>query len=87
VGNTFTDDGWDQYVRWQQLDRKTLKKINSLLNDIARNGHDGIGKSEQLKHEWQGWWSKRIDEKNRLVYRILDNGDVEIAACMGHYDN
>ena len=86
MNRSFSPHAWDDYLYWQTQDRKTLKRINNLLDDIARNGHDkGIGKPEPLKHNWSGWWSRRIDEKNRLVYRIKNN-DIQIAQCRYHYD-
>jgi toxin YoeB len=63
------DEAWEDYVWWQTEDKKTLKKINSLIKDIERNGVlEGIGKPEALKHEFAGWYSRRIDSSNRLVY-------------------
>lgn len=70
---------------WQDQDRKTLRRINQLIKDIDRNAFSGIGKPEPLKHERQGYWSRRIDETNRLIYRIIDNR-VEIVQCRAHYD-
>ena len=68
--------------------KKTIKRINQLIQDIERSGgFDGIGKPEPLRGELSGWWSRRIDETNRFVYRILDNGNLEIAQCRGHYGN
>ncbi len=78
-------EAWDDYVGWQSEDKKTLARINKLLKDIMRNPFDGIGKPEPLKGELSGFWSRRIDEKNRLVYRAGGNS-VEIASCKGHYD-
>lgn len=69
---------------WQTQDKKTLRRINQLLLDIDRNGYEGIGKPEPLKHDYQSFWSRRIDEVNRLVYRI-ENGQIEIAQCRAHY--
>ena len=83
---TFGDDGWDDYVYWQTQDRKTLRKINALIGDITRNGNEGVGKPESLVGNLAGWWSRRIDHKNRLVYRITDDG-VEVAQCRYHYDD
>ena len=80
----FQERSWDDYLYWQSQDKKTLKKINKLLDDIQRNGNDGIGHTEPLKYELSGFWSKEIDEKNRLVYRI-ENGMIEIAECRNHY--
>jgi toxin YoeB len=80
------EEAWGDYVYWQTQDRKTLKRINRLLDDIARGGYSGTGKPEPLKGEFAGFWSRRIDDTNRLVYRI--KGDtVEILSCKGHYDD
>lgn len=78
-------DAWNDYIYWQTQDKKTLKKINSLLTDIMRNPFDGIGKPEPLKHR-QGYWSRRIDDTNRIVYKVEDDSIV-IASVKGHYDN
>ncbi|MBD5105111.1 MAG: Txe/YoeB family addiction module toxin [Ruminococcaceae bacterium] len=78
------DYAWEDYLYWQTQDKKTLKRINILLQDIDRNGYQGIGKPEALKGNLQGWYSRRIDETNRLIYRI--NGDtIEILQCRTHY--
>ncbi|MCO6514895.1 MULTISPECIES: Txe/YoeB family addiction module toxin [Snodgrassella] len=69
----FTPQSWLEYTYWQNQDRKTIKKINVLLNDIARNPYEGIGKPEALRENLSGFWSRRIDDKNRLVYRIIDD--------------
>jgi len=80
------EEAWEDYLYWQTQDKKTLKRVNLLVQDIARNGYDGIGKPEPLKGEFNGFWSRRIDETNRLVYRI--KGDMlEILSCKGHYDD
>ena len=70
-----------QYLESQ--DKKTLKQINNLIADIERNGYDGIGKPKPLQGDLSGWWSRRIDEKNRLVYRLIENDAVEILQCKG----
>ena len=80
------DEAWDEYLYWQTQDRKTLKRINALIKDIERNGNTGIGKPEPLKYNRAGFWSRRIDDFNRLVYKIND-GILEIAECGSHYDN
>ena len=80
----FKQSAWEEYLRWQTQDRKTLRRINQLLQDIDRNGHDGIGRPEPLKHDLSEWWSRRTDAINRLVYRIHDDC-IEIAQCGGHY--
>jgi len=82
---SFTIDGLEDYIFWQTEDKRTLKKINRLIRDIIRNSHDGLGKPEQLKGCMAGYWSREIDEKNRLLYRILTDGRVEIIQCKSHY--
>jgi len=78
------DTAWADYLYWQTQDKRTLKKINKLLQDIERNGYNGIGHPEPLKHELTGFWSVEIDEKNRIVFRI--EGDrLEIIQCGSHY--
>ena len=85
---TFSERGFDDYVYWQTNDKKILKKINDLLKDIERNGAlNGIGKPEALKNDLSGWYSRRIDEKNRLVYKIIDGDTIEIYQCRSHYDD
>ena len=69
---------------WQTADRRTLKRINRLIKDIARNGNEGIGKPEALKHGLSGYWSRRITDEHRLVYKVVD-GEIRIAACRYHY--
>jgi len=82
----FEDDAWDDYVYWQSQDKKTLKKINELLKDIERSGESqGIGKPEPLKWDLRGYWSRRIDDENRLIYRVSGNV-IEIIHCRGHYE-
>jgi len=80
------EEAWDDYIYWQTQDKKTLKRINQLLEDISRNNNTGIGKPEPLKGELSGFWSRRIDEVNRLVYRI-QNGILEVLSCKGHYSD
>ena len=79
------EDAWDDYLYWQTQDRKILKRINSLLTDIQRNGNDGIGKPEALKHGFHGFWSRRITDEHRLVYKITST-EILIAQCRFHYD-
>lgn len=81
----FAGIGWADYTHWQGQDKKTLTRINKLIKDIERNGHDGIGKPEPLKGELCGWWSRQIDDCNRLVYRLLEDDTIEILQCRGHY--
>ena len=80
----WSDDAWEDYLYWQTQDKKTLKRINQLLQDIQRNGPDqGLGKPEALRHVKE--WSRRIDEKNRLVYTV-ENELLIITSCRGHYE-
>jgi toxin YoeB len=81
----FTEHAWDDYLYWQTQDRKTLKRVNLLLKDILRNGYDGIGKPEPLHGDKSGYHSRRIDDSNRLIYRILESGAIEINALRTHY--
>lgn len=81
----WSDEAWDDYMYWHTQDRKTVNRINKLIKSIDRNAFDGIGKPEPLKHNYQGFWSVRIDETNRLVYRI-ENGELYIVSCRYHYD-
>ena len=83
----FSSRALKEYIEWQTENRKTLKKINELMKDIQRNGYTGIGHPEPLKGNLSGFWSREIDEKNRMVYRITDSDDVEIAQCKGHYED
>lgn len=80
------ETAWEDYLYWQTQDKKTMKRINALIKDMQRNLFEGIGKPEPLKGNCNGWWSRRIDEKNRIVYREKD-GVVIIASCKGHYDD
>ena len=80
------DRAWSDYLYWQTQDKKTLKRINALLKDISRNPYEGIGKQEGLKESHSGYWSSRIDDVNRLVYRI-ENDLIEVYQCKGHYDD
>ena len=80
------DRAWSDYLYWQTQDKKTLKRINQLLADIARNNFTGMGKPEPLKNNLNGYWSRRIDEVNRLVYKVTNN-QIEVIQCKGHYNN
>ena len=79
------DRAWEDYLYWQAQDKKTLRRINTILRDIERGNFNGVGKPEALKGDLTGFWSRRIDEKNRWVYRVRQ-GVLEIASCRGHYD-
>jgi toxin YoeB len=77
-------NGWSDYLYWQQQDKKTLKKINKLIQNALVSPFDGIGKPEPLKENLSGYWSRRIDETNRLVYQVSDNY-ITIISCRYHY--
>ena len=78
------ETAWDDYQWWQTEDRRTLKRINLLIQDVARHGNEGIGKPEALKHGLSGYWSRRITDEHRLVYKVVNN-EVRIASCRYHY--
>lgn len=81
----FSGRSWEDYLYWQQFDRKILNKVNQLLKDIARDDpYQGIGKPEPLKHAFSGYWSRRITDEHRLVYRISED-TIEIAQARYHY--
>lgn len=86
MNKAFTDIGWEDYLYWQTEDRKTLCKINTLLKDIKRNGNEGIGKPEPLTGDLSGFWSRRINQKDRLIY-ALEMDQIIIIACRYHYDD
>ncbi|MCC8466061.1 MULTISPECIES: Txe/YoeB family addiction module toxin [Photorhabdus] len=81
---TFSDNAWEDYLYWQQTDRAILKRINKLIKDIKRQPFTGIGKPEPLKHNFTGFWSRRITEEQRLVYSV-ENDELLIAQCRYHY--
>ncbi len=84
---TFAEEGWNECIYWQTQDKRTLKRINQLLQSIERDGAmQGIGKPEVLKYGKAGLFSRRIDETNRLVYEIIDN-QIVVRSCKGHYDD
>ena len=86
MNKAFTDIGWEDYLYWQTEDRKTLRKINTLLKDIERNGNEGIGKPEPLTGDLSGFWSRRINQKDRLIYAV-EMDQIIIIACRYHYDD
>lgn len=79
------DRAWNEYLYWQTQDKKTLKRINTLIKDIQRNTFEGLGKPEPLKGNLCGWWSRRIDDTNRIVY-FEEKGIIYIVSCKGHYE-
>ena len=82
----FVPDGWDMYLYWHGQDKKTLKRINMLIEATRREPFSGIGKPEPLLSNLSGYWSRRIDDANRLIYRATDD-DLIIVACRHHYDD
>ena len=82
----FTPEAWGDYIYWQGQDKKTLKRINVLIEAAARDPFAGIGKPEPLVGNLSGYWSRRIDELHRLVY-YADDADLDVIACRGHYDD
>ncbi|UGA53352.1 Txe/YoeB family addiction module toxin [Vibrio sp. VB16] len=81
---SWTDEAWGSYLYWQTQDKKTLKRINKLINDVKRTPFEGIGKPEPLKENLSGFWSRRIDDTNRLVYAV-DGETMTIISCRYHY--
>lgn len=86
MGLLWEDRAWEDYLYWQTQDRKTLKRINGLIGEIRRSPFDGIGKPEPLRGSLSGYWSRRIDEVNRIVYFERD-GVIYIVSCRGHYSD
>lgn len=86
MNRLFTDNAWKDYLYWQKEDRKTLKRINDLITDIGRNRYEGIGKPEPLIGNLSGFWSRRINEKDRLIYKV-ENDMIIILACRYHYNS
>ena len=82
---TFSQNSWEDYISWQTEDKKMLKKINALINDIQRTPYTGIGKPEPLKYDLAGFWSRRIDREHRLVYQVTGD-EILIYSCRYHYD-
>jgi len=80
----FSDEAWEDYTYWETQDKKTLKRILKIITDIDRNGYEGIGKPGRLSGDLSSYWSRRIDDKNRIVYRIKD-GVIQIIQCGSHY--
>jgi toxin YoeB len=83
----FTENGWRDYLYWQDQDKKTARRINRLFTEMSRTPFAGQGKPEALRGNLSGYWSRRIDEKNRIIYRILAGGAVEIETLRTHYDD
>ena len=86
MNKVFTDNAWADYTYWQTEDRRTLKRINKLIEDICRNGNNGIGKPEPLVRNLSGYWSRRINDSDRLIYKI-EGEELYILSCRYHYDD
>ncbi len=84
MGILWEDDAWKEYLIWQEEGKKTLRRINKLIKDIQRSPFEGLGHPEPLSENLAGWWSRRIDEKNRIVYKTIENNSI-ILSCKGHY--
>jgi toxin YoeB len=82
---TFTENAWEDYLYWQKVDKKMVRKINELIKSIQRTPFEGIGKPEPLKFDLAGYWSRRIDQEHRLVYQVINN-EIIIIACRYHYE-
>ena len=80
----FEDSAWEEYLYWQKTDKKLIKKINHLIKDIQRTPFEGLGKPESLKHEFSGYWSRRISSEHRLVYKVKDEMII-VVQCRYHY--
>jgi toxin YoeB len=80
----FSENAWDDYLYWQKIDQKIMKRINTLIREIQRSPFDGIGKPEPLKHDFSGYWSRRIDDEHRIIYKIEKNS-VLIVQLRYHY--
>ncbi|HEX9776951.1 MAG TPA: Txe/YoeB family addiction module toxin [Geopsychrobacteraceae bacterium] len=81
---SWAENAWEDYLYWQKTEQKTLKRINTLIKEIKRQPFDGIGDPEPLKHNWSGYWSRRIDREHRLVYKVVDE-TIVIVQCRYHY--
>jgi toxin YoeB len=85
VNLVFSPQAWEDYLYWQQVDKKLLRKINELIKEAARTPYEGIGKPEPLKHAFAGFWSRRISPEHRMIYRV-EAGVLEIAQLRYHYE-
>jgi len=81
---SWAEKGWEDYLYWQKTDKKILRRINLLVKDIKRQPFEGLGDPEPLKHNWSGYWSRRIDREHRLVYKVTDESII-VVQCRYHY--
>lgn len=82
---SFVDESWEDYLYWQSTDKKMLKRINLLIKNITRIPFEGLGKPEPLKHQYKGFWSRRINAEHRLIYKVLAE-EIWVVKCRFHYD-
>ncbi|WP_417603477.1 Txe/YoeB family addiction module toxin [Owenweeksia hongkongensis] len=82
----FVDESWEDYLYWQKIDKKMVSRINRLIKEISRTPYEGIGKPEPLKFKYRGFWSRRIDDEHRIIYRVTDDNEIWIVKCRFHYD-
>jgi toxin YoeB len=85
MNKLFSDESWNDYLYWQKIDKKVIKRINELIKDISRTPFSGLGKPEVLKFNLSGYWSRRIDGEHRLIYKI-ENNCIIILSCRYHYE-
>ena len=83
---SFVDESWEDYLYCQKTDKKILNRINRIIKEIARTPYEGIGKPEALKHKYRGFWSRRINDEHRLIYRVTEENEIWILKCRFHYD-
>ena len=81
---SWAEKGWEDYLYWQATDKKKLKRINSLIGEIKRTPFEGMGDPEPLRHNWSGYWSRRIDREHRIVYKVIDENLI-VVQCRYHY--
>ena len=81
----WSEHAWQDYIYWQKQDKTILNKINLIIKDIKRSNFEGIGSPESLKHNWSGYWSRRINKEHRIIYKILSDKELVIAQCRYHY--
>lgn len=81
---SWSEHAWEDYLYWQKTDKQILKRINQIIEDIIRHPFEGLGNPEPLRHNWSGYWSRRIDREHRVVYKVAEN-EVIIAQCRYHY--
>ncbi len=81
---SFSPEGWEDYIYWQSIDKKMVGKINALIKEISRTPYEGSGNPEALRHRWTGWWSRRISNEHRILYRVVGE-TIEVVQCRLHY--